>query len=76
MGRLWFGREWFRRHLAPALRWLVKGGDRPSTEEEKSMRGWQIDLDAVRTPSDMELYWNAQERWGNTPVPKEVGRRG
>jgi hypothetical protein len=44
-------------------------------ERGKTIQGFRIDLDAVKTVADIELYWNDQKRHAPETIPVEVGRR-
>lgn len=73
MGRLSYGRDWFKAQIAPAIRWAArKAGARPATDDEKLLRGFVVDLEAVDSVADLDLYWRAQPV---TTVPREA-RRG
>lgn len=72
MGQVWYGREWFQKRIAPALRWWVKrDGDRPLTDSEKVIKGFALDMEPVETVADLDLHWRAQKKW---TVPQEVKR--
>lgn len=61
MGRISYGRDWFKTKMAPAIRWWAKQeGAKPRTEQEIMMEEFVIDLAAVETVADLELYWRAK----------------
>jgi hypothetical protein len=47
------------------------GGVPDSEIVGRLVQGWRIDLDAVVTPADMELFWDHQEKTDPGSVPVE-----
>ncbi len=71
VGQLSYGRDWFKRHIAPALRWWVRRqGPRPRTPNEIAVKTMEIDMEAVETVADLQLYWHDQERHRPETVPR------
>lgn len=54
--------------------WRLSRNAQPDSRVENGLRlqGWRIDLDAVETVADMELYWDYQQRYDRGSIPVEV----
>lgn len=62
MGRIMYRTEYFRETIAPALKWAARAsGERPLTDEEKKLRMFVFDLEAVNHVGDLDLHWRAQK---------------
>ena len=68
MGRYSWGRQWFKERLAPAIRSRAGKGNGEMTDDELTLRVFEFDLEAIKCPADLELYWKGQRR---DEVPKE-----